>query len=365
MSQDTRSLKSARGGTGMTRSLTRATRRGLGVGRRGAAAILGISLTVAVAACGGGTDAGAETGGAEESTGIEGKQVTFVTFGMQYEFIVGLVSTVEQDLEEAGAVVTIIDGRSDPNLQTTQIQDALPQQPDALIVDPVDPDLMIAGIQSANDQGVPVFIVEALPEGVEYEAFVGYDNIAAGALGAQELAELVGEEGTVLQLRGGEGSKQAGERKEGFDVEMENYPSITVMDLATEWTAENANSMVLDAFTANPDVVGIWSHNDEMLRGSEQALRQLNQLVPADEDGHIAAVGHDGTPLALERIRNGTQDASVVYDAIEMGEIAAANVIAHFDDEPFEKDTIIEPFLADPSNVDDAELWGNLPALNQ
>jgi len=347
-------------GSGRTRrSLSRRT------ARLATAFAISAGLVLSAAACSsdaaGGDSADA---GASDGSGIEGKRISYISFGQQYEFIVGLTTTLEDRLEEAGAEVTTLDGKSDPNLQTTQVQDALAQQPDALIIDPVDPSLMTAAIQRANQQGVPVFIVESLPEGVEYTSFVGYDNVAAGALGAETLAEAIGDEGTVIQLQGGEASKQARERKEGFDTEMKNHPNITVRDLKTEWTAENANSMTLDAFTADPNIVGIWSHNDEMIRGSVEALRQLGKTAPAGEDGHIVIVGHDGTPLALQRIRDGVQDATVVYDAIEMGNITADNLIAFFAGEDFEKDTIIVPFIANSANVDDKSLWGNLPSLN-
>jgi ribose transport system substrate-binding protein len=319
-----------------------------------AALAIGVGLIVGTAACSTGTSS---TGAPTSATGeLAGKRITYVTFGMQYEFIVGLVSTVQEGLEAAGATVTILDGKSDPNLQTTLIQDALVQQPDAIIVDPVDPSLMIAGIQKANQQKVPVFITESLIEGVEYEAFVGYDNVAAGKLGADTLGALVNGTGTVLQLQGGEASKQAGERKKGFDAEMAaKYPGVTVKSLKTEWTAENANSMTLDAFTSSPD----------MLRGSNEALKQLGKDASAGSAGHIAIVGHDGTPLALQRIRAGSQDASVVYDAIKMGQITVENIIAYFGGKTFDKDTIIEPFIVDKANVEDASMWGNLPALNK
>lgn len=313
---------------------------------------------------GGGASAsgGASTSGSE----LAGKKIIYVTFGMQYEFITGLVSTVQEKLKAAGAAVTIVDGKSDPNLQTTQIQDALAQQPDALIVDPVDPSLMIAGIQKANQQKVPVFINESLPDGVDYQGFVGYDNVAAGTLGADALGKLVNGKGTVLQLQGGVASKQAQERKKGFDTEMAaKFPGVMVKSLKTEWTADNANSMTLDAFTADSNIVGIWSHNDEMLRGSGQALVKLGKTATAGSAGHVVVVGHDGTPLALQRIRQGSQDASVVYDAIKMGNITATDIVAYFGKKSFPKDTIIKPFLADKANVADKSLWGNLPALQK
>jgi ribose transport system substrate-binding protein len=335
------------------------------LGRFGSAVAVGTVLVLGLGACASGTDAPAPAAGGEgEATGIEGKKISYISFGQQYEFIVGLTLAITTTLEEAGATVTVLDGKSDPNLQTTQVQDALAQQPDALIIDPVDPTLMITGFEAAAAQGVPVFVAESLPDGVEFTGFVGYDSVAAGGLGADTLAGLVGESGTVLQLRGGEGSLQAQLRKEGFDKGMKAYPDITVQDLDTEWTAENANTMVLDAFTANPDIVGIWSHNDEMLRGAFEALSRIGKDAGVGEDGHIAVVGHDGTPLALDRIRDGVQDATVAYDAIGMGKGISEKIIAHFDGGDFEAETILQPFLVDAENVDEDTNWGNLPELN-
>lgn len=336
------------------------------LGRFGAAMAVVTAMIVGLGACASGADVPA-SGGANggEATGIEGKRISYISFGQQYEFIVGLTLAITTTLEDAGATVTVLDGKSDPNLQTTQVQDALAQQPDALIIDPVDPSLMITGFEAAAAQGVPVFVVESLPDGVEFTGFVGYDSVAAGRLGADTLAGLVGEKGTVLQLRGGEGSLQAQLRKQGFDEGMKDYPNITVQDLDTEWTAENANTMVLDAFTVNPDIAGIWSHNDEMLRGAFEALDRIGKDAGVGEDGHIAIVGHDGTPLALDRIREGIQDATVAYDAIGMGKGISEKIIAHFNGDDFEAETILQPFLVSAENVDEDTNWGNLPELNR
>ncbi|TFB74997.1 sugar ABC transporter substrate-binding protein [Cryobacterium glaciale] len=332
------------------------------LGRFGSAVAIGSGLVLILGACS--TPAEGGDAAASDGSGVDGKQISYVSFGQQYEFIVGLTLAITEKLEGAGATVTVLDGRSDPNLQTTQVQDSLAKQPDALIIDPVDPTLMITGFEDAAAQGVPVFAPESRPDDVEYTGWVGYDSIAAGAMGADTLAGLVGEKGTVLQLRGAEASQQAQLRKKGFDDQMAaKYPNITVQDLNTEWTAENANSMVLDAFTANPDIVGIWSHNDEMLRGAFEALDVLKLNAPVGEEGHIAVVGHDGTPLALERIRTGVQDATVAYDAIGMGNEIGEKIIAYFAGDDFEQDTILQPYLVDESNVDDENHWGNLPAL--
>ncbi|MBV8628489.1 MAG: sugar ABC transporter substrate-binding protein [Paraburkholderia sp.] len=199
----------------------------------------------------------------------------------------------------------------------------------------------------------------APPEG-KYDALVEFDNQAGGAMGADTLAKLVGDKGTVLELRGSVDSAQAQARHQGFIDRMKSkYPNIKVKSLNTEWNADNAYKMVLDALTQDPDIKGIFSHNDEMVRGVISALRQTDRFVPAGKPGHLFIVGLDGTPLALDRIRAGTQDASVGQNPVAMGSDIVDAIIADFQGNPYPKSTRIEPVLITKANVDDPTLWGN------
>src|SRR6202030_2372127 len=175
---------------------------------------------------------------------------------------------------------------------------------------------VVAGVKRANEAKIPVFIMENPPPEGKYLGFVDFDNEAGGAMGADELAKLIGEKGVVLETRGSVGSDQAQLRHKGFvDRMKEKYPNIEVRSLNTEWVADNAYKMVLDAFTQNPNIKGLFSHNDEMVRG--------------------IVVGLDGTPLALDRIREGTQDASVGQDPNAMGGFIIDDIIAYFEGKPF------------------------------
>lgn len=292
----------------------------------------------------------------------KGKTVEYITFGLQYEYQVAMVDGMKRRAEEAGLILNVIDGKGDPNLQVTQALDAITKKPDVLVINPIDATLLVAGVKRANEAGIPVFIMENAPPEGKYLGFVDFDNEAGGALGADALAKLVGESGVVLETRGSVGSAQAQARHKGFNDRMAStYPNIEVRSLNTEWTADNANKMVLDAFTQDPNVKGVFSHNDEMVRGVVSALRQIGKLVPAGEDGHVAVVGLDGTPLALDRIREGTQDATVAQDPYAMGGGGILEqVIAYLEGREYDSNMQTKPYLIDKTNVDDERNWGNL-----
>ncbi|SDR61425.1 sugar ABC transporter substrate-binding protein [Paraburkholderia tuberum] len=290
----------------------------------------------------------------------KGKSVQYVTFGLQFEYQVAMVDGIKKRAKDSGLNLETVDGKGDPNLQMTQALDAVSRKPDALLVDPVDAKLITAGVKKANANNVPVFMMENAPPEGKYDALVEFDNQAGGAMGADTVAKLVGDKGTVLELRGSVDSAQAQARHQGFIDRMKSkYPNIKVKSLNTEWNADNAYKMVLDALTQDPDIKGIFSHNDEMVRGVISALRQTNRLVPAGKPGHLFIVGLDGTPLALNRIRAGTQDASVGQNPVAMGSDIVDAIVAGFQGKPYPKSMHIEPVLITKANVDDPTLWGN------
>jgi len=292
----------------------------------------------------------------------KGKTVEYITFGLQFEYQVAMVEGVKKRAAEAGINLNVIDGKGDPNLQVTQVLDAVTKQPDALLINPVDAALLVAGVKRANEAGIPVFIMENAPPEGEYLGFVDFDNVAGGAMGADALADMIGGEGVVLETRGSVGSAQAEARHKGFNDQMSSkYPKIEVRSLNTEWVADNAYKMVLDAFTQDPNIKGVFSHNDEMVRGVVSALRQIGKLVPPGEDGHVMIVGLDGTPLALDRIREGTQDATVAQDPYAMGGGGILEqIIAYFEGREYDKNMQTKPYLITKANVDDKRNWGNL-----
>ncbi len=239
--------------------------------------------------------------------------------------------------------------------------DAVTKKPDALLINPVDAKLLVAGVKRANEAKIPVFIMENPPPEGEYLSLVDFDNVAGGAMGADELARAIGNKGVVLETRGSTGSEQAELRHKGFTEEMKSkYPDIQVKSLNTEWVADNAYKMVLDALTQNPNVKGLFSHNDEMIRGVVSALRQTGKLAPANDPAHVTVVGLDGTPLALQRIREGTQDATVEQSPIAMGSFIFDQILAYFDGKPIEKKGETKPVLITKANVDDPSHWGNI-----
>jgi hypothetical protein len=81
-------------------------------------------------------------------------------------------------------------------------------------------------------------------------------------------------------------------------------------------------------------------------------------LVQGDP-AHITVVGAGGTPLALHRIRGGTQDATVEQSPIAMGSFIFDQMFNYFDSKPVEKKGQTKPKRITKANVDEPSNWVN------
>ncbi|EPE96565.1 substrate-binding domain-containing protein [Rhizobium grahamii] len=84
----------------------------------------------------------------------KGNTVEYITFGLQFECQVALVDDIKAAADKAGVKLNIIDGKGDPNLQVTQVLDAVTKQPDAILINPVNSTLLVAGVKRANKANI-------------------------------------------------------------------------------------------------------------------------------------------------------------------------------------------------------------------
>ena len=185
---------------------------------------------------------------------LKGKNLAYIAFGLQYEYQVTLVNRVKELAAEKGMTISVYDGKGDPSTQTTQLLDVVSKQPDIILLNPVDATLLQGGVRKANESKIPLFMLENLPPEGEWVAYNTFDDVAGGAAGADAMAKLTGGKGLVLEVRGAIGSGQSEKRYKGFhDQAAAKYPDIKIETLKAEWTADNAHTLVLDAFTRDPE----------------------------------------------------------------------------------------------------------------
>ena len=87
--------------------------------------------------------------------------------------------------------------KEEAGVQIETVMDVINSKPDAIVLAPVSGDALVSACQEIQKAGIPLIIADtAIPTEDYLQSFMT-DNVAAGAMAADELAALMGEEGQV------------------------------------------------------------------------------------------------------------------------------------------------------------------------
>lgn len=241
--------------------------------------------------------------------------------------------------------------------QVAIVEQLTQQGVEAISVNPINADAMIAGVRAANEANIPVLMhnmITPVAEGDVVE-YIGYDQWGGAANLAAYVCELLGQQqgvaaaeatGNVFILTGIPGF-HANRRTGGFKYGLEqNCPNVVVVGEQTaEWEREKALQVATTALQQNPDIDVFYGNSDEMAIGAALAAEQLG-LVPNQD---VFAVGIDGNDVTLDLIREGTVTATLGVYPKRMGEVVIEQMEKMFNGEA------IPYILLTPSTVVDAE----------
>jgi len=254
---------------------------------------------------------------------------------------------VEKRAVEDGVTVDVISlptasGVSD---QVAQMEDAVTQQYQGIILGTVDAAGIVPGIEAANNAGIPVLAVDTAPAGGEIISLVQTDNVAASALGGEFIAEAIGQSGKVLNLQGDMANQTAQARNEGLHQALDKYPDIEVIDQSAHWLQTEGLSITENILTSDPDIKAIFAANDPPALGAIQALKAAGR-------DDVVVVGFDGTRDGLQAIKDGDLAADVLQFPGVMGTVGVDLMVRHLNGEEIPELVDSGSGLATPENVD-------------
>ncbi len=143
--------------------------------------------------------------------------------------------------------------------------------------------------------------------------YIGTDNVEAGKMGGEAMVEALGGSGKVALIGGISGDVTSNARLDGFkegagDLEI-------VQTVAADWDRQTAQTRATDILSANPDLEGFFSANDDMALGIARAVAN------AGKTGEVDIIGVDGIEDALKAVESGDLTASVAQYPYAIGEM--------------------------------------------
>jgi len=280
-------------------------------------------------------------------------------------FFVAMKQGIEQGCEEQGVKLVQTNANGDIAQQAAQMEDLIQQGVDALIVNPIDSDAIVASEEKAVAAGIPVIYCDRGSNGDGYTAFIATDNVAMGALAADLIAEFLtakngAPKGKVVEIQGLMGTSAAVDRGAGFNDQIKNYPDIEIVaSQPGDFDQETSLNVMQNIIQAQPVIEAVYGHNDDCILGAMKALEGAGKLVPAGQEGHIFIVGIDGIADALTAIRDGGIDVTISQDPIGMGINAVQLSVKVIGGGTVDRNIIQPHYIIDINNVDDPTNWAN------
>jgi inositol transport system substrate-binding protein len=275
---------------------------------------------------------------------------------MSKPFFVHMMEAARAEAAKLGDITLVeADGQNSSPKQTADIEAALTQGVDGIVISPNDVDAIAPGLQEAVDAKVPVVTIDRHVDKVPgLLAHVGADNVQGGEAQAKLIMKLFPNGATIINLQGEPGASAANDRNKGLhnvlDPVKDKYK--IVFEDTAHWDRAKAQAMIetkLAGMATPPDVIN--AANDEMAFGALEALKDRNLV------GKVALLGFDALPEALMQVRDGQMTATT--EQMPGGQVSGAfGVLVSFlrdGKQPAQKVTLLTPITVTKDNLNQGE----------
>ncbi|MEW4369650.1 ribose ABC transporter substrate-binding protein RbsB [Paenibacillus kandeliae] len=228
-------------------------------------------------------------------------------------FFVSLKDGVTTEAQKLGIKVIVVDAQNDSAKQSNDVDDLLQQGVDALLINPTDSAAISAAVQSANGLDIPVITLDRSADKGDVKTLVASDNAKGGRMAADYLVKQLGTGAKIIELQGVPGASATRERGKGFH-EVADKQLDVIASQAADFDRTKGLNVMENLLQANPDVQGVFAHNDEMALGAIEAIESAGKDIPV--------VGFDGNEDALTSIKEGKLTATVAQQPDLIGQMA-------------------------------------------
>jgi ribose transport system substrate-binding protein len=190
----------------------------------------------------------------------------------------GLVSKIVLANREAG-----------PSEQIADLRTLISAGVNAIIIDPSDRKALDPVIKQAAQRGIVVIAADQPVDAPEAYIVTG-DQVAYARVGAAWLFKQLNGKGSIVEMRGIDGTPGDGERKKGFDEALAKNPGIKIAATTfMDWSNEKAAQQMSALLASGKQFDGVWTSGIDytVIEAIKAAHKPFVPLVGADNAGFI------------------------------------------------------------------------------
>jgi len=277
--------------------------------------------------------------------------IPVISKGFQHQFWLAVKVGAEKAAVDYDVTITFEgpENESMVDKQMDMLQVAIDKNPAAICFAAVDSKAAIPLLEQAKAKGIPVI---GFDSGVDSDiplSTASTDNIAAAALAADKMAELIGGAGEVAVIAHDQTSRTGIDRVKGFtDRVAEKYPDITIV--STQYGGGDqlrSTDLAKAIIQGNPELKGFFGANEGSIIGVMNAVQELGMK------GKLVVIGYDSGQQQMEAIRSGLLSGAITQDPIGIGYKAVEAAVKAVKGETLPKFIDTGFHWYDNTNIDD------------
>ncbi len=220
--------------------------------------------------------------------------------------------------QELGAEVNVQNANGEVDEQIKQIRYFIDKKMDVIVVIAIDDIALKDTIAEAKKEGVKVIAYDRPIRNANVDLYLSVDNEKVGELMAEYIRKKVGNEGSIIQVKGSPTDYNVQMVQAGFERVLSTTKlKIDYAEYSNGWVAENG-------FTVTDEYLKTGKVPDAIMCGNDNlAAHAIRALIEHRLGGKVCVVGQDADLEACQRIVEGTQYMTV-YKPVEKLAIKAA-----------------------------------------
>lgn len=279
--------------------------------------------------------------------------IPLISKGFQHQFWQAVKQGAEQAAKDYKVKITFEGPESETMVdkQIDMLTAALAKKPAAIGFAALDSKAAIPLLKKAQAAKIPVI---AFDSGVDSDiplATATTNNLAAAALAADKMAELIGDKGDVAVVAHDQTSRTGIDRTKGFvDQIKAKHPNIHIVSVQVGGGDHLKSTEITKALLqANPNLKGIFGTNE----GS--AIGVVNGVKESKKTG-VVIVGYDSGKTQKEAIMSGLMAGAITQNPVGIGYKTVEAAVKALKGEKLDKVIDTGFYWYDKTNMKDAKI---------
>ncbi|MES2943483.1 MAG: ABC transporter substrate-binding protein [Pseudomonadota bacterium] len=278
--------------------------------------------------------------------------IPVISKGFQHQFWQAVKSGADQAAKDFKVKVTF-EGPESESMVDKQIDmfaAALAKKPKAIGFAALDSKAAIPLLKKAQAAGIPVVAFDSGVDSPIPVTTATTDNVAAAALAADKMAELIGKSGEVALVVHDQTSRTGIDRTEGFVKRVKSaYPNIKIVSVQYGGGDQlKSTEITKSILQANPNLKGIFGANEGSAIGALNGAKEMKRKV--------VIIGYDSGKQQKAAILDGSMAGAITQNPVGIGYKTVEAAVKALKGEKLPKIIDTGFYYYDKSNIADPKI---------